>query len=115
MFDIYGDEITFRGIHFATIDGKAWPTLRDEAKSELAAFVSREETDKHAYAEFERGEKEGYENGQDDLLWLLKELHEAIDGAAQNLDDGFTESAHLKLEAALRIIKQDKQSRNVDY
>lgn len=35
MFDIHGDQITFRGVHFATIDGKAWPTLRDEASARI--------------------------------------------------------------------------------
>lgn len=41
MFEIHGDEITFRGIHFATIDGKAWPSLRAEAEDRLSSIGAR--------------------------------------------------------------------------
>lgn len=69
MFDIHGDEITFRGVHFATIDGKAWPTLRDSAIERLIeecpeGFVPEKEVSDNWDDGYNQGFRDGATEGE---------------------------------------------------
>lgn len=62
-FNIYGDEITYCGIPFATIDGKAWPTLRAGATDCLLSAEAPDTFGEKLYQAEEQGKKDGYKAG----------------------------------------------------
>lgn len=63
MFTIEGDLILVRGVPFATIDGRAWPTLRAEAAEELTHGSTEWVAWQEHTAEVDRIETESYDNG----------------------------------------------------
>lgn len=71
MFDIHGDQITFRGVHFATIDGKAWPTLRDEAEGAMIHALPENVAYTLGRTKYREGEDAGYECGRDEFARLM--------------------------------------------
>lgn len=111
-FDVHGDEITFTGIPFATINGRANASQRAEAESELIhgpdGWVSEEdhakaigETESTAY---DNGKQEGVEEtarGQKALLELLKDALATIEAN----DDPDDSALVGQIRAALKITR----------
>lgn len=83
-FDIQGDQITYSGIPFATINGMAWPSLRAEAESELVhgpdGWITEEQNITEVEEAEQRGVKAGFRETVDDITPNLLELLE--DGLA---------------------------------
>lgn len=93
-FDIQADEITYNGIPFATINGKCWPTLLDEAMACLETMPADtdwisgpdhlKELDAAESAAFDNGQADGELRGRAEAEKEFDAEREKIEEAAFN-------------------------------
>lgn len=93
MFDIRGNTIYFRGVPFAEIGDKAWPTLRTEACDQIEGAAEWSDL----YDEHEEEINKAYKDGYD-------EAHVMMQGQIDQREDRIE-----VLEATIYDLKQELQ------
>lgn len=86
MFDVSGDEISYRGVHFATINGKAWPTLRASAETAIVSSLTEDEVADEINKAREEGKEEGREAAASECAENLNRLADSL-GEVRRADD----------------------------
>lgn len=105
MFDVHGNEITWRGTRFATITGECWATRRDEAEDALRSF----KTETEIADEMQKARDESYDEGRDagkrdaiefaqTLAGRLEEILDMLDANGGTLDKGDLRASVLERE-----------------